>query len=98
MRNVNCRECLADGITVGAAVAKIAQKGFEAAVIVENQLNDITLDRSAEIDGGHGLTIGRSVRQRPPSNVSSGRADRGEDGVRDFAPFDISMAADECIG
>ena len=60
VRDVERGEGAAYGVAVGAAVAQVAQQRLEASVVVEDQLHDVTLDRSAEVDDGHGPTLGRA--------------------------------------
>jgi hypothetical protein len=64
MSDMQRREGVTHGVAVGAAVPQLAQQGLESPVILQDQLDDVTGDRSAEIDWGrcHGATL----TPRPP--------------------------------
>jgi hypothetical protein len=51
VRDVQRRERLTYGVPVGGAVAQVAQQRLEEPVVLQDQLDHVTGDRPAEIDG-----------------------------------------------
>ena len=76
VRDVQGCEGAAHGVAVGAAVAQVAQEGLEAAVVVEDQLDDVALDRSAEVDGGLSMPPRYPLRLAAMTSPSARRVRR----------------------